>query len=210
MLKAVHYDIYEEEKKFLLGNGEISQANAKKNPAASENNSSVKCATKPCGNVSKRPAFKSSHRQYVEKEKLGVMDEVKDLDKWENTLHISSKVKSPRGLARKKQHYAYQSTDGCLIMHQRYSDVAYGYDDESIGNDTLNSKNTKEVHWQDIKSVDLSDENKVRDPNSFNILSVHCDPKKKVLCWEAEDDYSSEEEVDKGNVTSHLNENSLS
>lgn len=168
--------------------------------------SSLEYATKPSPDAVRRSQFRSPHRQYIDKKTLAAKretNEVKDLNNWsishpagESTLETT-----PRGELKVKQCYTYQTKDGCLIMHERdgradYNTICPLEDNQNLDlNSTSNNQTGQEhtVHWQDIASVDLSDTKK-RDPNNFTVLSGDCSSKKKILCWNEDDDSSGSDE----------------
>ena len=181
--------------------------------------SSMEIATKPSADAVKRSQFKSPHRQYVEKKQQKALrsdkKDVMGLSGWstynpsvESMQDPFSAESSPRGRGegKLKQMYTYQTTDGCLIMHERKSEVCMASprsftetNIDSVSDEPIISpRNLQEIktpRWQEITSVDLSDVKK-RDPHNFSLLSGDCSQRKKILCWKVEDDDTSSSDDD--------------
>jgi len=208
----------DEVQKSTSGAGDLLSKDEKKAARALKKLSSMETATKPSVDAVKRAQFKSPHRQYIEKKKEKLLkkdkNDVKDLNSW-STYNASvdsgpdpfTAQLSPRGgvggSGRCRQMYTYQTHDGCLLMHERATDMTIhatlpnDSNDDTFGDDSVSEINSPRhvpesatPRWQEITSVDLSDVKK-RDPNNFTLLSGDCSPRKKILCWKESVDVDS-------------------
>ena len=209
ILKQIHNDIYEEEEVFLRHENEllvqeplveancIDEEDSTNQFCASSTESAVmkklttlEFATRPSAEAVKRSKFQSPHRRFRERKNKKVDNEeegVKDLTLWSVSKQCQSphaeEPLSPRSNHKNKRFYSYQTSDGCLIMHE--------LDNKAENSHLMPQK----PHWEDISSVSdmAAGLNMSKRTTS---CQRDCSPKKRIFCWKENDVSSSSDDDD--------------